>query len=551
MEFEPPRTYRRGIVRGERGQTAAETLGALLIVSVIIAAMATTDAGAKIATESQRIVCEIAGGECAPSETQPGGPLEGFEYDGPPLAGQTLPVLPFPGTATVTCTVDSRQPETCVPKGQPGVSVIASGEIKIERTPTFLDMEGCPFQNLSIQTTLKFGANAEAKGAKIGGQVQAFLGRASKYQVTATPGNADAIEAGSRAAPNPVDPRSLAKGEAIQLNEDYFAGIKAKATYREYQLELGYDEGRRVSSGIKRMDAHTMRVMVGDEDFVKQALKLGVKLGDASLSVGNSKELSDGKLHAIDIDISTEAGWNAYQRFIATGKLPQPGTAATTNPTKAETVRYTDTTEFEAKFGPVTVGGRGSSSEGRYLKTENLATGTTTYSTNARYNDTSLTYAFEEDANGNPTGTPRYSLMLHDVHDSYIPMLYDRMGQKQPAGDPPKDIRIDFTEAELRELQELALTRIGERMSMDGDERPTNDEIRRSMQPDGTLDLDGATYALTGLQSMLASAKDPFEMLAALYRAGFNSPNMVIEDLAHLVAGSQYEFPGTINQPSC
>ena len=86
---------------------------------------------------------------------------------------------------------------------------------------------------------------------------------------------------------------------------------------------------------------------------------------------------------------------------------------------------------------------------------------------------------------------------------------------------------------------------------MDGDERPTNDEIRRSMQPDGTLDFDGATYALTGLQSMLASAKDPFEMLAALYRAGFNSPNMVIEDLAHLVAGSQYEFPGTINQPSC
>jgi len=551
MEIGRPRTYRRVIVRGERGQTAAETLGALLIVSVIIAAMATTDAGAKIATESQRIVCEIAGGKCAPSETQPGGPTEGFEYDGPPLAGQTLPVLPFPGTVTVTCSADSRQPETCVPKGQPGVSVIASGEIKVERTPTFLDMEGCPFQNLSIQTTLKFGANAEAKGAKIGGQVQAFLGRASKYQITVTPNNADDIEAGRRAAPNPVDPRSLAKGEAIQLNEDYFAGIKAKGTYREYQIELGYDTGRRVSSGIKRMDAHTMRVMVGDEDFVKQALKLGIKVGDFSASLGNTKELSDGKLHSIDIDISTEAGWNAYQRFITSGKLPEPGSAGTKEPTKAETVRYTDTTELEAKLGGLTLGGRGSSSEGRWVSAENLATGTTTHSTNARYNDTSLTYSFEEDANGNPTGTPRYSLMLHDVHDSYIPMLYDRMGQKPPAGDPPKDLRIDFTEAELRELQELALTRIGERMSMDGDERPTNDEIRRAMQGDGTFEIDGATYALTGLQSGLASAKDPFEMLAALYRAGFNSPNMVIEDLAHLVAGSQYEFPGTINQPTC
>ena len=468
MEFARPRAYRRVIVRGERGQTAAETLGGLLIVSVIIAAMATTDAGAKIATESARIVCEIAGGECAatPGGGQPGD-MEGFDFDGPPLAGRTLPVLPFPGTVTVTCTADSRQPETCVPKGQPGVSVIASGEIKVERTPTFLDMEGCPFQNLSIQTTLKFGANAEAKGAKIGGQIQAYLGQALTYQITVTPDNADAIEAGSRAAPNPVDPRSLAKGEAIQLNEDYFQGIKAKATYREYQIEMGYDEGRRVSSGIKRMDERTVRVMVGDEEFVKQALKLGVKVGDLSVSLGNSKELSDGKLHSIDIDISTEAGWNAYQRFIETGELPQPGSAGTKDPTKAETVRYTDTTELEAKLGGVTFGGRGSSSEGRWVSAENLATGTTTHSTNARYNDTSLTYSFEEDANGNPTGTPRYSLMLHDVHDSYIPMLYDRMGQKQPAGDPPKDIRIDFTEAELRELQELALTRIG-RADVDG-----------------------------------------------------------------------------------
>ena len=64
MEIGRPRTYRRVIVRGERGQTAAETLGALLVVSVIIAAMATTDAGAKIASESKRIVCEIAGGDC-------------------------------------------------------------------------------------------------------------------------------------------------------------------------------------------------------------------------------------------------------------------------------------------------------------------------------------------------------------------------------------------------------------------------------------------------------------------------------------------------------
>ena len=411
--------------------------------------------------------------------------MEGFEFDGPPLAGRTLPVLPFPGTVTVTCTADSRQPETCVPKGQPGVSVIASGEIKVERTPTFLDMDGCPFQNLSIQTTLKFGANAEAKGAKVGGQVQAYLGRASKYQITVTPNNADEIEAGRRAAPNPVDPRSLAKGEAIQLNEDYFAGIKAKGTYREYQLEMGYDTGRRVSSGIKRMDERTVRVMVGDEDFVKQALKLGIKVGDVS-ALARQHEGAQRRQAPRDRHRHLDRG--RLERLPA---LRRHGQAAS-----ARLGRHEGPDEGRDRPLHGHHRARGQARRAHDRRPRRLVgralglgreprDGTTTDSTNARYNDTSLTYSFEEDANGNPTGTPRYSLMLHDVHDSYIPTLYERTGQKPPAGDPPKDLRIDFTEAELRELQELALTRIGERMSMDGDGRPTNDEIRRAMQGDG------------------------------------------------------------------
>ena len=40
-------------------------------------------------------------------------------------------------------------------------------------------------------------------------------------------------------------------------------------------------------------------------------------------------------------------------------------------------------------------------------------------------------------------------------------------------------------------------------------------------------------------------------MLIALYRAGFMSPNLVIEDLASLTVGQTREWPGTINQPTC
>lgn len=553
MEIAPERAYGAVIVRGVRGQTAAETLGALLIVSVIVAAMATTDAGAKIASESKRIVCEIAGGDCPAEETEPSGPgdMGDFDYEGPPIAGRTLPVLPFPGSVTVSCTVDARQPERCVPQGQPGVSVQTSADVRIERSPTFLDLEGCPYQNLSITGTFKFVANAEAKNARAGGSLQGYLGQSTRYQVTVTPENADAIADGERSAPNPIDPRTLARGEAIQLNEDYFAGIKAKGTYRQLQIEMGYDEGHRVSSGIKRIDDRTVRVMVGDEDFVKNALKLGVSLGDASLSLGNSKELSDGKLQAIDIDISTEAGWNAYQRFLETGRLPRPGSAGTSNPTKAETVRYTDTTELEAKLGGISIGGRLGSSEGRWLTTENLATGTTTYTGNFRYNDTSVTISSEEDANGNPVGTPRYSLMLHGVHESYLPGLYERTGADAP-DNPPTDVRIDFTAAELQELQNFALDRIADRIELNRDGRPTRDEIRESLQEnDGVVEYKGVQYAFGGLESALGGARTPEEMLIALYRTGFHSPNNVIEELARLTAGSSRDWPGTINQPTC
>jgi pilus assembly protein Flp/PilA len=51
--------------REDRGQTAAEYMGVLLVVSAIIAAVATTDIGTTIKEQAVRLVKEIAG---APAE---------------------------------------------------------------------------------------------------------------------------------------------------------------------------------------------------------------------------------------------------------------------------------------------------------------------------------------------------------------------------------------------------------------------------------------------------------------------------------------------------
>ena len=302
-----------------------------------------------------------------------------------------------------------------MPQGQPGVSVQASGEIKIERTPSALDYNGCPFETLSIQTTLKFVANAEAKGAKPGGQLQAYLGQATKYQITVTP----ATPTRSTTAPPAAEPRrptSLARGESIQLNEDYYAGIKAKGTYRELQVEMGYDAGRRVSSGVRRIDANKVRVMVGDEDFVRQALKFGVRIGDASVSLGNTKDLSDGKLHAVDIDISTEAGWNA-----SSSSSRRAGCRSRARPARAPD---------EGRDGPLHGHDRdrGQARRAHDRRAAGLLRGPldrdaqrrrqTERVTHIRYNHTSFAISEHRERRRQPRRRPAYSLMLHGVDDS-------------------------------------------------------------------------------------------------------------------------------------
>ena len=51
-------------MRGQRGQTAAEYLGALLLVAAIVAALVAAGVPGRIADEIDSIVCQLAGRDC-------------------------------------------------------------------------------------------------------------------------------------------------------------------------------------------------------------------------------------------------------------------------------------------------------------------------------------------------------------------------------------------------------------------------------------------------------------------------------------------------------
>ena len=150
--------------------------------------------------------------------------------------------------------------------------------------------------------------------------------------MSVSPEAAEAIERGDREPPNPLDPRTLVPGESIALSEEFFAGHNLQVSYRNLLIGMGFEEGRRLSSGVRRVDERTVRVFVGDSEFVRRALSVGTSVGDFGVALGGSKELSQGEICTVDIDISTAEGFAAYQKFIADGQMPQPGTGGHQQP---------------------------------------------------------------------------------------------------------------------------------------------------------------------------------------------------------------------------
>jgi hypothetical protein len=166
----------------------------------------------------------------------------------------------------------------------------------------------------------------------------------------------------------------------------------------------------------------------------------------------------------------------------------------------------------------------------------------------ARYNDTGLAVTTRTDAAGNVSTTR--SLLLHDVDPSQIAGLYQLTGS-QPPSDPGHDLRLDFTEPQLRRLQQYALDSLADRIEQSQGKRPTNAQIQQSLRDNhGVIKFDGVEYGFTGLDEMLAEAQTPNDMLIALYHGGA-AASSTLENLERLIFDHTHHLPATIVNPSC
>ena len=374
-------------------------------------------------TASSDAVCSIMQRTTATAPATPGDPGVGdSDLDGPSLTDHPLIVLPFPGSVTVSCTYDERDPEKCVPHGGPGVSVQASGELKVERTPTSLDANGCPWQNLSAADQ----APAERQRRGQGRQGRRLAERLPRPvdELSASPSRPTRPTTSPTAtarAPNPVDPTTITGGRERPahrglLRRHQRQGLLPRAPAR--------DGLRRGPPRVQRRQAHQPDDRAGDGRRLATSSARRSSSASATrtsrVSLGNTKDLADGKLHAVDIDISNQAGWDAYQAFLSSGKLPKEGTPGTTEPDQGRDASSTPTSRRSRPSSAASSSAGASTTPRAASPRPPTPTAPSTRPAFARYGDVGIAVTTKKDADGNVVGTPTRSLLLEGVDDSLV-----------------------------------------------------------------------------------------------------------------------------------
>ena len=240
-------------------------------------------------------------------------------------------MLPFPGSVTVTCTADSA-PARDVRAARAARRVgAASGEIKIERTPTFAG-----HRRLPVPEPLDPG-HAEVERQRRG------QGREGRRPAPGLPrpcdevpdhGHARATPTRSRTAtappPNPVDPTHARGGrERSSSARTTTPGIKAKATYREYPARDGLRRGPRGCRAASSASDADDRAGDGRRRGLRRAgaeARRRARATPASRSATRRTSATASSTRSTSTSRPRPAG-TPTRRSSSSGKLPQAGLA--------------------------------------------------------------------------------------------------------------------------------------------------------------------------------------------------------------------------------
>jgi len=103
------------VLRGQSGQASGEYAGILAVVMIVFVALFASGLAPTVAGAASDAVCTIIGKGCDSGEDPGGGDGGGGPSEGPSPVDFDLPfpVLPFPGSMSVSCSYTSSSPGLC------------------------------------------------------------------------------------------------------------------------------------------------------------------------------------------------------------------------------------------------------------------------------------------------------------------------------------------------------------------------------------------------------------------------------------------------------
>ena len=273
----------------------------------------------------------------------------------------------------------------------------------------------------------------------------------------------------------------------------------------------------------------------------------------ASISLGGTEQLSAGQLHAVDIDISTSAGWQAYQDFLAIGRrCPRTGRRARrTRRLRGRQLLRRDERRGRARPDhgrrPRSAPPRAAGSRPR------TPTGTSRPSVHLALQQRRPRHPGVARRRRGPDRRPEYALTCIGADELAARERCSTLDgdERQRSARRRQRAGSTSTTATSRTLRELALGDLPTRSPLNGGD-PSAEDIAASLEDgDGVVEYDGVEYAFDPGSPGSRRRQTPEEILVALYTSAPPRPGGLLQQLGDLLRNQDAELPGELAAPDC
>jgi hypothetical protein len=231
------------------------------------------------------------------------------------------------------------------------IKVGFEASVSASKTQTAVSKDGFTTATMEGTVSTKIGASAEAGVVGASGSVE--VGSKTSYQTRMSDADYAAVQAGTKPAPSPYDPSTMPVGSSIQMKSTDFQGTEFEGTYRNIKLQTKVEESQSASILVEKTNDHTVRVTTGPSQAVENSFTIGVGIGPANIHLGKDRSLDTSQMRTAEFDLSTPAGKDAYNKFMATGQMPEKNDPGISNAATIQKLAYNDKLTVGLDLGPL------------------------------------------------------------------------------------------------------------------------------------------------------------------------------------------------------